>query len=135
MTPTEPRTYTDAAMAQYVRDHQCWAADRNVTIADWHRGIRLIEAEAAAAERERAVRLEAVFDRLRPFVAHPRFRGQWSAENGTLPWYTAVASNRDASGGLFGVGVMTGEPTAGLAFAEALRDLFAALAGEPNDEK
>ncbi len=43
--PTTPRT--DESLAEYVRHHQCWQADPNVTIADWHRGILAIEAEAA----------------------------------------------------------------------------------------
>lgn len=44
--PTTPRT--DESLAEYVRHHQCWQADPNVTIADWHRGILAIEAEARA---------------------------------------------------------------------------------------
>lgn len=48
--PTTPRT--DESLAEYVRHHQCWQADPNVTIADWHRGILAIEAEARATPAE-----------------------------------------------------------------------------------
>ncbi len=55
MTPAsraKPRMRTDAEMAQYVREHQCWNADCDVTIADWDRGIRAL---AAAASRPAAL--------------------------------------------------------------------------------
>jgi len=47
MTPDAPRTPTDAEMAEYVREHRCYNARRDITIADWDRGVRQIEAEAA----------------------------------------------------------------------------------------
>ena len=49
--PAAP-TNTDESAAEYVRHHQCWQADPNVTIADWHRGILAIESEARAAARK-----------------------------------------------------------------------------------
>ena len=41
------RGLTDAEMANYVRDHRCYSARRDVTIADWDRGVTAIEAAAA----------------------------------------------------------------------------------------
>ena len=50
-------------LAEYVRNHQCWNADRNVTIADWHRGVRAIEAEARReALREMRDEIQRYYD-------------------------------------------------------------------------
>lgn len=45
---------TDSELANYVRDHSCWRADSNVTVADWDRGILAIVAEARAAALDEA---------------------------------------------------------------------------------
>ena len=58
--PAAPTT-TDESAAEYVRHHQCWQADPNVTIADWHRGILAIEAEARSTPAE-ALDVEAVIE-------------------------------------------------------------------------
>ena len=58
-TTENPEPRTDDWLADYVRHHQCWQADPNVTIADWHRGILAIEAEAAQGAAPRAEGLDA----------------------------------------------------------------------------
>lgn len=42
---------TDVELAEYVREHRCHRTRRDVTIADWDRGIAAIE-RAARADAE-----------------------------------------------------------------------------------
>ena len=57
MTPaaqtSEPQTFSDEFMADYVRQHRCHYALSNVTLADWDRGVRAIESEAQRLTVER----------------------------------------------------------------------------------
>lgn len=46
--PMTTHALTDEEMALYVREHRCYNADRNVTLADWDRGVAATEAAAVA---------------------------------------------------------------------------------------
>jgi hypothetical protein len=50
---------TPESLAEYVREHRCYAARSDVSIADWDRGVAAIEAAAIARDREGLVEVVA----------------------------------------------------------------------------